>query len=81
MMLEYFTGTSFGLAPFKADFVDYGECNIPIKDVTKVNKFIGIRMAIHRFQNRILDGVYLPCVSYHITMDDFIYLFLRLITR
>lgn len=31
------TGASFGLTPFRSDFIDYVEADIPVKDVTKVN--------------------------------------------
>ena len=36
MMLEWNTGASFGLTEFKDNFVDYVECDIPVKDVNKV---------------------------------------------
>ena len=42
MALEWDTGDSFGLTPFKVEFVDEMECDIPVKDVTMVNKVIGV---------------------------------------
>ena len=48
IMLAWDTGAQFVLTPFKSDFVDYVECDIPIKDVTKVNKVIGIGTTIHK---------------------------------
>ena len=32
--LVWDTGASLGLTPFRADFFDYVEVNIPVKDVT-----------------------------------------------
>ena len=49
MMLECDTGASFVLTPFKSDFFDGLECDIPIKDITKFNKVIGIGTTIHKF--------------------------------
>ena len=66
MMLVWDTGASFVLTPFKSDFVDYVECETPIKDVTKFNKSIGIETKIHKFKNSKGDDVYLP----HIPMSD-----------
>ena len=40
-MLIWDTGASFGLTPFRSD-IDYVKCEIPVRDVTKVNKVIGI---------------------------------------
>ena len=37
IVLAWDPGASYGLTPFQSDFVDYVECNIPVKDVTKVN--------------------------------------------
>ena len=66
MMLVWDTGASFVLTPFKSDFVDNVECEIPIKDVTKFNKSIGTETKIHKFKNSKGDDVYLP----HIPMSD-----------
>ena len=43
MILAWDGGALFLLTPFNYDFVDYVECNIPVKDGTKVNnvKVIG----------------------------------------
>ena len=35
MMLVWDTGASYGLTPFRSDFIDYVKCDIPGKDVTK----------------------------------------------
>ena len=42
------TGASFGLTPFKIDFIDDVKCNIPVKEVTKFNSVIGILTTIHK---------------------------------
>ena len=28
------TGASYGLTPFRGDFIDYEECNIPVQDIS-----------------------------------------------
>ncbi len=35
--LIYDTGASYGLTPFRGDFIDYQPCDIPIRDISKVN--------------------------------------------
>ncbi len=49
LILIWDTGALFGLTPFCSDFIDYVECDIPVQDVTKVNKVIRIRTTIHKF--------------------------------
>ncbi|KAL7536614.1 hypothetical protein ACHAXR_007295 [Thalassiosira sp. AJA248-18] len=46
-MLAWDTGASFGLSPFRADFIDYVECHIPVKDVSKANYVVGIGTTLH----------------------------------
>lgn len=70
LMLIWDTGASFGLTPFRSDFVDYVECDIPVKDVTKVNRVIGIGTTIHKFKNVNHEDVFLPCISYHLPITD-----------
>ncbi len=60
----------FGLTPFCSDFIDFVECDIPVRDVTKVNKVIGIGTTLHRFTDTNGNPVYLPCVSYHLPETD-----------
>ena len=69
-MLEWDTGASFILAPFKSDFVDYMGFDIPVKSVTKVNKVVVLVTTIHKFQNIKGDDVYLPWVSYDLPTDE-----------
>jgi hypothetical protein len=63
--LMWDTGASFGLTPFRSDFIDYTECNIPVNDIARTNMVIGLGTTLHRFE---LDGeaFYLPCLSYHL---------------
>ena len=63
--LVWDTGASFGLTPFRADFIDYVECQIPVNDIARTNMVIGIGTTLNKFW---IDGeaVYLPCLSYHL---------------
>ncbi len=54
LILIWDTGALFGLTPFCSDFIDYVECDIPVRDVTKVNKVIGIGTTIHKFTNVVM---------------------------
>ena len=36
LMLVWDTGSSYGLKPFRSDFIDVVKCDLPVKDVTKV---------------------------------------------
>ncbi len=42
------------------------ECDNSVRDVTKVNKVIGIGTKIHKFTDTDGKSVFLPCVSYHL---------------
>ncbi len=74
LMLIWDTGASFGLTPFRSDFIDYVACTIPVRDITKVNNVIGIGTTLHKFTDTKRLPVYLPCVSYHLPQTD-VYLF------
>ena len=54
------------MAPFKSDLVDYVKCNIPLKDVTKVNTVIVNGKTIHRFVDANGKYLFLPCIYYHL---------------
>jgi len=70
LILIWDTGASAGLTPFRSDFIDYVECEIDVRDITKVNKVVGIGTTLHKFVDNNGNHVYLPCVSYHLpTMD------------
>jgi hypothetical protein len=70
LILIWDTGALFGLTLFRSDFIDYVECDIPVHDVTKVNKVIGIGTTLHNFTNTNENFVYLPCVLYHLPETD-----------
>jgi hypothetical protein len=70
LVLIWDTGASFGLTPFRSDFIDYVKCDIPVRDVTKVNKVIGIGTTVHKFMDTNGNPVFLPCVSYHLPQTD-----------
>ena len=63
--LVWDTGASFGLTPFRQDFVDYVECSITVNDIARSNTVIGIGTTLHKFK---VDGkdVFFPCLSYHL---------------
>ena len=63
--LVWDTGASFGLTPFRGDFIDYTECSIAVNDIARTNMVIGMGTTLHKFE---LDGkpLYLPCLSYHL---------------
>ena len=69
-VLIWDTGTSFGLTPFKSEFIYYVKCNTPVKDVTKFNTAIGIGTTIHKFVDANGKYVFLPCISYHLPTTD-----------
>ena len=66
MILIWDKGESFGLTPFRSDFIDYVEADISVKDVTKINHVIGIGTTLHKFKNYKGKEVFLPNVSYHL---------------
>jgi hypothetical protein len=71
LILIWDSDASFGLTPFHSDFIDYKECDIPVWDVTKVNKVIGIGTTIHKFTDIYGNPVVLPCVYYHLLKRTF----------
>ena len=42
-------GALFGLTPIQSDLINYAKCDIPVKDVIKVNQVIGIGTTLHMF--------------------------------
>jgi hypothetical protein len=65
LILIWDTGGSCGLTPLKSNFIDYFECDIDVRDVTK-----GIGTTLHKFVDDAGNDVYLPCVSYHLPTTD-----------
>jgi hypothetical protein len=70
MPLVWDTGASLGLTPYRADFFDYVEVNILVRDVTKTNYVVGIGTVIYKFQNDKGEDVFLPCIAYHLPTAD-----------
>ena len=63
--LVWDTGASFGLTPFRGNFIGYIECQIPVKDIAHTNMVVGMGTTLHKFQ---VNGkpIWLPCLSYHL---------------
>jgi hypothetical protein len=55
---------------FEVILIHYVVFDIPVWDVTKVNKVIGIGTTIHKFTNTDGKPVFLPCVSHHRPQTD-----------
>ena len=60
-------GASYELTQFRSDFIDYVECDILVKDETRVNRVIGIGTTIHKFIESNGKDILLPCISYNLT--------------
>ena len=69
-VLIWDTGASFGLTPFKSDFISYVKCNTPVKDFTYDNTVIGIGTTIHKFVDENGKYLSLPCISYNLSTMD-----------
>ena len=67
--LVWDTGASFGLTPFRGDFLDYVECEIAVHDIACANTVTGIGTTLHKFN---LDGheIFLPCLSHHLLLAE-----------
>lgn len=63
--LVWDTGASFGLTPFRSDFIDYTECSIQVNDIARSNTVIGLGTTLHKFHING-DDIFLPCLSYHL---------------
>jgi hypothetical protein len=70
LILIWDTGASAGLTPFRSDFIDFVECEIDVRNITKVNKVVGIGTTLHKLVDNNGNHVYLPCVSYHLPTTD-----------
>ena len=68
--LVWDTGASYGLTPFRGDFIDYEECNIPVQDISKTNYVIGMGTVMWKFKATNTDTIYLPCLCYHLPTAD-----------
>ena len=47
--LVWNTGVSFGLTPLRGEFIDYIECQIPVKYNLQTNMVIGMDTILHKF--------------------------------
>jgi len=54
------TGASYGLTPFRADFIHYEEVEITVEDITKKNTVIGICTVMWKFATKSGRTAYLP---------------------
>ena len=70
LILIWDIGASAGLTPFRSDFIDYVKCEIDVRDISKVNKVVGIGTMLHRFVDTKGNAVNFPCVSYHLPLTD-----------
>ena len=67
--LVWDTGSSYGLTPFRGDFIDYEQCNIPVQDISKTY-VIGTGTVMWKFKATNTDTIYLPCLCYHLVTAD-----------
>ncbi len=70
LILIWDTGASYGLTTFWSDFIDYVKCEIPVRDVTKVNTVVRMGTTLHKFTDINGKPVYLSCVLYHLHETD-----------
>ena len=68
--LVYDTGASYGLTPFRRDFIDYQTCNITVKDISKTNHVRGIGTVMYKFVASNGDLLYLTGLAYHLETAD-----------
>ena len=69
-MLVWYIVNSYELIPFRSDFIDFVKCDIPFKEVTKVNTVIKIITTLHKFIESNGQDILLPYISYHLTQTD-----------
>ena len=70
MMLVWDTGDSYGLTTFRSEFIDDVKCYITVKEVTRVNRLIGVGTNLHRFVDSNGQDIFLTCISYHLNQTD-----------
>ena len=66
MVLVWDTGASYGLIPFRSDFIDDLKCDIPVKDAKKINRVIGIGTTLRKFIKINCQDILLLRISYHL---------------
>ena len=70
MMFVWYTGASYGLIPFMNNLIYYVRCDITVKEVTKLNRVIGIVTTLHKFIEINGQDIFLPRIYYHLTQTD-----------
>ena len=65
------TGTSYGLTPFRSNFINDVKCNILVNDVTSINRVIDIGNTLQKCINSNGKEVLILCVSYYLTKNYF----------
>ena len=64
------TGASYGLTPFREDFIDYQEVDIDVQDIAHTNKVVGVGTVMWKLTATNRDTVYLPLLCYHLPKAD-----------
>ncbi len=64
------TGATHRLTPFLKDFIHYQPCDIPVKDISKFNRVIGVGTVMHKFRATNGEDIFLPGVSFHLPTAD-----------
>ena len=60
------TGASYGLTPFREDFLTYEKCSIKVKAVGAENTVIGMGIALYKMQATNGHDCYVPGIAYHL---------------
>jgi hypothetical protein len=63
-------GATHRLTHFLNDFIHYHPCDIPVRNISKVNRVIGVGTVMHRFQATNGIDIFLPRVSFHLPTAD-----------
>ena len=71
LMLVWDTIDPYGLTLFRSDFIDYAKFDIPVKDVIKVNRVIGIEITLHKFVDSNVQYLLLTCIFYHLYPQNY----------
>lgn len=64
--LVWDTGASFGLTPFRDDFIDYQEANITVQGIGSSNTIVGIGVVMWKFKTESGKTIHLPMIAYHL---------------
>ena len=64
------TGASYGLTPFRSDFIDYEKVNIQVQDIAHTNYVVGVGTVMWKMSATNDDSIYLPIFCYHLPTAD-----------